>query len=330
MTSKPPAAKPPAPKGELTKLRQSEAVEGNILEYPLFSFASRPRGEGEGIEHFTRTIELTKSETEDKSLTLVAHPSHGFPTQFAHRVLIALITIARETDPTFATPRVYFTRNDLAKRLGHSEVNGATLRAIEEALSSLQWTKYQFKRLWYDSTSKKTIQDTQSFALLSLETGMRVGKPGPKPLGGQLALKLGAVEEPRGSYVEFGRRLQENLKAHYVIGVSLPFMNSLGREPLAMRLYSYLAKKDAGPQYSENVDTLIQKMGLTSDQRKERVRLLKRALDVLTSAVELEDQSTRFLERWDLAKSGVVTVHFWRPAGSPAEFRRPWQPRGPA
>lgn len=232
----------------------------------------------------------------------------GLPTEFADRVLVALMYITsnehlKGDNQDKADRRVPFTIYRIIKLLGLSR-NQRNYEAVEKALQQLVgvtiysedafWDHKQRKRI----TTKMAFHILESFWLKSFEDD----EPRPKDLA-----------EKTTGYVVWGERIWDSFQAGYIKNLDVKFYYSL-ENTLARRLYRFLDKRMHYQEtYQIDVFDLAARMGMKPYPfASHLVRKLKPAFD------ELKTQG--FLESAEIVKVGDFTrVHFVR-AGKQRRF----------
>src|SRR5690606_23159682 len=106
------------------RVLEREVTEGNIAELPLFVLSNKearpliPTVDGKNdLSGYVREIVWGDAASKaERTIRIKANPHTGFPTMFAHLVLLALIDLAlAQPNPG---PRVLVTKHQLARRLG--------------------------------------------------------------------------------------------------------------------------------------------------------------------------------------------------------------------
>ena len=141
------------------------AGEGNVIGVPLFVLnnkAARVRcadpTDREALaraytRRIVRTATLPDGTAVERTITVVANPVFGNPTDLAQRIFHVLI--ARwEAQGRPADPCVYVTRAGLCRALG-VQVSGRELDRVEHQLRALKAVSVEFVDAWYAKTDPR-------------------------------------------------------------------------------------------------------------------------------------------------------------------------------
>ena len=326
MANKPTKSKPAEPRPlTLVSVRPNERnlSEGNVLEHPLFKLSNkeaRPnRGRDEdgkilyANEDYTRVYELTMDWKKDGShtrrvLEVRASAHYGYPTMFAFRVLLAIIDKAHKLN--WENVQVPVSRPEICAALGCDDYGGTQFALIDNALEAMRAMSLSFHETWYDFAGKKHHPGIRTTSLIS-NFSFAPKEPGK---GARNQLTFGGFQ-----FVELGADLFGSLKSGYRIGVDLDYINRLGDNVTAQRLYSYLTKKDRGAEYTEGVKSLALKLPLVKTTPSGIREALVPALELL-SAPQGPD-SKQFLKSFDFTGARAnqqLTVQFFghEPSGT--------------
>jgi hypothetical protein len=199
--------------------------EMNLAEFPIARLG----------HHDTRTVIEYRGQIVDKSGSVVEQTwivsgaaPFGLPTEFADRVLVALITISAKDQ--FTNRKVSFTIYRVLAILGIAP-NKQYYKAVERALQQLVgvtiysegafWDKVTQKRI----TTKKGFHVLEEFWLKSSETDDSV-----------------IETESVNGYIVWGERIWESFKVGYIKHLDTDFYCSL-EKTIARRLYRFLDKR---------------------------------------------------------------------------------------
>ena len=172
----------------------------------------------------------------------------GLPTEFAERVLIALMSLtAREG---FTQRKVPFTIYRILKIVGLTH-NQRNYRAVENALQQLVGVTIYSEGAFYDKTKDKRITTKKGFHLLE-EYWLKSQET-----------DAGVVEaEGVQGYIIWSERIWENFKAGYIKNLDTEFYYSL-ENTLARRLYRFLDKRmHYQNEYQIDVYDLAARLGM--------------------------------------------------------------------
>jgi len=223
--TKPAAAGAPSSVPPHVSLAFNGKDEMNLAEFPI---ARLGRNDTRlTIEYHGQIIDKTGGVLEQKWIVSGSAP-FGLPTEFADRVLVALMVLTARED--FQDRKIPFTIYRVLSLLGLTH-NKRNYEAVEKALHQLVgvtiysegafWDKARQKRV----TAKKGFHLIEEFWLKSSETDEAV-----------------IEEEGVNGYVIWGERIWESFKAGYIKNLDIEFYYSL-RNTIARRLYRFLDKR---------------------------------------------------------------------------------------
>ena len=256
-----------------------------------------------------RSATLPDGATVERTLTVVANPVFGYPTDLAQRLFHVLVgrweAQGRPDDPS-----VYVTRADLCRDLG-VKVSGRELGRIEHQLRALKAVSIEFSDAWYAkedprqrgtwAPGKKTVTVIADWCFAA------------EPLGG--GPRRACRGYPGAAWVKLGEAIHASLRGRYLQPLDLAYF--LGLDAVSRRLYVYLSKRGGRDKatYAERLALLRERLPLDGDRPSRVVGPLKRALDRLTAPLDLDGRQVRFLEgyQWPFDGDGwdqVVRVWF--------------------
>lgn len=199
--------------------------EMNLAEFPIARLG----------HHDARTVIEYRGQIVDKSGSVVEQTwivsgaaPFGLPTEFADRVLVALITISAKDK--FISRKVPFTIYRVLAILGIAP-NQYYYKAVEQALQQLVGVTIYAEGAFWDKASQKRITTKKGFHVLD-----------------EFWLKsFGADESVReaenvNGYIVWGERIWESFKAGYIKHLDTDFYCSL-EKTIARRLYRFLDKR---------------------------------------------------------------------------------------
>lgn len=317
-------------------LVEQQVTEGNLLEFPIFKLSNkeaRPTRKGGLLSRddyaysFTQVVRNSDGTLLQKSVTIEADVHWGFPTMFAYRVLLAIIDKLREqTGGDFSTARVSISRYEICQRLEMSSIGGTEYELVDHALMALYKLTLVFRNAWVEGQGRG--------ARTRLHRGLRPERLIlahdflPEGLPGTEAVKVSTQQAQLAlsSWVELGPGLMWNLRNGYCIGQDLSYLNQLQRQrgDTAMRLYSYLSKRDGHrPAYTERLMSLAEKLPLKARFPSQVERILRPALETLCAPVARTEK--RFLKEFVFQGDGSdrkLHVTFFDPAREHREFAK--------
>jgi len=218
----------------------------------------------------------------------------GLPTEFAERVLVALLYIGAQND--FADRRVEFTPYQILKVLGHT-INGRNYKAVETALAQLHGVSITSDKAWIEKKkdgTQRRVTTKRGFHIID-----------------EYYLHYAEDEEDKEadtSFIVWGSRVWRNLQAGYIRRLDIDFYYSIDH-PLARRLYRFLDKVThykPNVSYAIDVFDLASKLGLAQYQYASQIkRLLAAAANKLVES--------KYLARYEFFKVGKYTrIRFYR------------------
>lgn len=219
----------------------------------------------------------------------------GLPSEFAERVLVALLYIGSQND--FAERRLEFTPYQILKVLGQS-FSGRNYKAVELALTQLHGVSITSDKAWVEKKkdgSQRRVTTKRGFHIID-EFYLHHSDDDDDD------------KEADTSFIVWGSRVWRNLQAGYIRRLDVDFYYSLDL-PLARRLFRFLDKTmnfKPNTPYAIDVFDLANKLGLAPCQYPSQ---LKRPLSV--AADELVERG--YLENYEFFKVGRYTkIRFCR------------------
>lgn len=219
--------------------------EMNLAEFPIARLGRND----------TRTIIEYRGQIIDKTggvleqiWTVSGAALYGLPTEFADRVLVALMSITSKAQ--FTSRKVPFTIYRVLAMLGLTH-NQRNYKAVEQALQQLVgvtiysegafWDKANHKRI----TTKKGFHVIEEFWLKSMGADPEV-----------------ADAEGINGYIVWSERIWESFKAGYIKHLDIDFYYSL-ENTIARRLYRFLDKRmHYQDQYQIDIFDLAGRLGM--------------------------------------------------------------------
>lgn len=199
--------------------------EMNLAEFPIARLG----------HHDTRTVIEYSGQIVDKSGSVLEQTwivsgaaPFGLPTEFADRVLVALIAISAKDQ--FASRKVSFTIYRVLAILGIAP-NKQYYKAVERALQQLVGVTIYSEGAFWDKVSQKRITTKKGFHVME-EFWLKSSETDE-----------GVIErESVNGYIIWGERIWESFKAGYIKHLDTDFYYSL-EKTIARRLYRFLDKR---------------------------------------------------------------------------------------
>jgi hypothetical protein len=241
------------------------------------------------IEYYGTFTE--KGEQREMIWTVHGADKIGLPGELGERVLVALLYIAAEDG--FQNRRMEFSLYQVLQTLGLAD-GGRNYRGVEQAIAQIAGILVTSENAWVQKTKDGKLRRS------------RVSK-GFHIIDDYTLWNLEDTDE-RKSYVVWGERIWNNIKAGYIKNLDIDFYYSL-RQPLARRMYRFLDKMThyrPSKPYTIDIFALANKLGMAPHEYPSYVkRLLKRGADELVERGWLSD--------YEFTKSGDFhRIRFYR------------------
>ena len=192
--------------------------------------------------------------------------SGGLPTEYAERVLIALLDIGAQQG--FKERKQKFTTYQVLKTLGLT-INPRNYREVEKAVERLVAITIYSQNAWYDHGKKKRISTRRGFHIME-----------------EFAFHYEDGEESDESFIVWGSRIWQSIQDGYLKYIDLDFYYDL-KLPLTRRLFRFLDKIMAyQDEYQIDIEALQNKLGMAPVQYPSH---LKRP--IAKAAQELKDRN---------------------------------------
>jgi hypothetical protein len=199
--------------------------ELNLAEFPFALLADRQRP-GVGTLIFTDNIRGPGGEMVRRVWTVTGAEEFGLPTATDEMVYLVLTELTRQQG--YASPKVFFSRYDLVRRLGWPD-KGTSYHRLRQALDRLLGVTITATRAFYDLATRNFVDVgfhiLDDYALFDEPRGRK-----------------GPQAEPPRSYIRWNQVLFASFLAGYVKALDLGTYLSL-RSAVSRRLYRYLDKK---------------------------------------------------------------------------------------
>lgn len=216
----------PKPKPERKAPMRRGKDEMNLAVFPIAALSVRVPKNVKALK-FQDTIQGENGKIVKRAWTVQGGSECGLPTAGDEDVYVALMELTRKQG--FFDRKVYFSRYELAKRLGWSPC-GKTYSRLEQALSRLANVNIHASNAFWDNAKRSYV--TVSFSLIQ-EYQLYDEKP-------QKGQKLRA--EPPSSFFMWTERLFESFKSGYLKFLDTELYFKL-ESATARRLFRYLDKK---------------------------------------------------------------------------------------
>lgn len=197
--------------------------EMNIAEFPIAKLGRNDKRQS--IEYHGRIVDKAGQMLE-QTWIVSGGAKFGLPTEFAERVLVALISITAEQD--FGHRKVPFTIYRVLQILG-LDTGQRNYGAVKRSLKQLVGVTIYSEGAYFDKETKQRITTERAFHLIE-DVWLK-------------SWEGRTVEETNSTgYIIWGDRLWRNFKAGYIKHLDIEFYYSL-QNALARRLYRFLDKR---------------------------------------------------------------------------------------
>jgi hypothetical protein len=241
------------------------------------------------IEYYGTFKEAGK---EQEKMVWIVEGAAGLPTEFAERVMVALLYIGSEQN--FANRRMTFTVYRVLKVLGLT-ISNRNYRMVETALKQLTGVLITTDKAWVERTAEgkqKRVTTSRGFHIVD-EYYLHYQEDD---------------EEGKESFILWGARVWKSIQAGYLKLLDIDFYYSL-ENPIARRLYRLLDKMmayDPSKPYQIDIFDLANKLGMAS---YEHAAHLRRPLKI--AAQELVDRG--YLSAFEFFKVGPFSrIRFYK------------------
>lgn len=275
--------------------------EMNLCELPVAKLGRRDKRE---IIEFVGEV-VKDGQTLTQEWTVRGAAGLGLPTEFAERVLVALISLAASQG--FQTEKTSFTVYEVLKLMGLSAA-GSHYQEVTLALQRLHGVTITGKNTWWDNDKKKYRTIRKGFGLIDNYWLESLSDDEDEE-----------IETGIGGYVIWNEWLWASFQAGYIKNIDTHFYYGL-ENTLARRLYRFLDKRmHYQDSYQIDIFALAARLGMAEYQYPSKVKeKLQPAFD------ELIDR--RYLREAEVFKVGKFTrVRFVRDSAYQAQQAGLWK-----
>jgi hypothetical protein len=232
---------------------------------------------------------------EQEEMVWIVEGAAGLPTEFAERVMVALLYIGGEAN--FAERKMTFTVYRVLKILGMT-ISNRNYRMVEKSLKQLAGVLITSDKAWVERTEdgkQKRVTTSHGFHVID-----------------EYYLHYQEDEaDEKESFILWGSRVWKSIQAGYLKMLDVNFYYSI-ENPVARRLYRFLDKMmayETGKPYQIDVFDLANKLGMAAYDYASH---LKRPLSV--AAQELVDRG--YLSSFEFVKAGQFSrIRFYKQKG---------------
>jgi hypothetical protein len=229
---------------------------------------------------------------EQEEMVWIVEGAGGLPTEFAERVMVALLYIGGEEN--FAERKMTFTVYRVLKILGMT-ISNRNYRMVEKSLKQLAGVLITSDKAWVERTEdgkQKRVTTSHGFHVID-----------------EYYLHYQQDEsDEKESFILWGSRVWKSIQAGYLKMLDVNFYYSI-ENPVARRLYRFLDKMmayETGKPYQIDVFDLANKLGMAAYDYASH---LKRPLSV--AAQELVDRG--YLSSFEFVKAGQFSrIRFYK------------------
>lgn len=270
--------------------------EMNLCELPIARLGRRDTRDV--IEFMGEVVKDGQTITQEWIVSGTARV--GLPTEFAERVLVALISLAAAEG--FQNKKTMFTIYEILKLMG-LEISGFHYQEVTLALKRLHGVTITSQNSWWDNEKKKYCTISEGFGLIDRYWIKRVSDK---------------TSETGGGYVIWNDWLWESFQAGYIKNIDTRFYYAL-EHTLARRLYRFLDKRmHYQNSYQIDIFALAARLGMADYQYPSKVKeKLQPAFDELIAR--------NYLRQAEIIKVGKFTrVRFARTVTSTVHQASLW------
>lgn len=196
--------------------------------------------------------------------------ANGLPTEFAERVMIALLHISAQEG--FQDRKVYFTVYRVLKILKLA-TNNRNYKQVQQSLKQLVSVTISNEKAWYSKTKKKHIKTEDLFHIID-RVHLRKKNDDEDD----------EEQDEEQSFIVWSDVVWESIQAGYLKYLDLDFYYSL-QLPLTRRLYRFLDKMMAyQDSYQIDINALANKLGMAPVEYPSRLKrpIQKAADEIIT------------------------------------------------
>jgi hypothetical protein len=233
-----------------------------------------------------------ESGKEQEEMVWIVEGAAGLPTEFAERVMVALLYIGSQEN--FTQRKMTFTVYGVLKVLGLA-ISNRNYRLVEKSLKQLAGVLITSDKAWVERSEEgkqKRVTTSHGFHVID-EYYLHYQEDD---------------EDEKESFVIWGTRIWKSIQAGYLMMLDIDFYYSI-ENPVARRLYRFLDKMmayETGKPYQIDVFDLANKLGMAT---YEYAAHLRRPLK--TAAQELVDRG--YLGDFEFVKVGQFSrIRFYR------------------
>lgn len=236
---------------------------------------------------------------DQEKMIWIVEGAAGLPTEFAERVMVALLSIGAEQN--FAQRRMTFTVYRVLKILGLT-ISNRNYRMVETSLKQLAGVLITSDNAWIEYTKEgqqKRVTTSHGFHIVD-EYFLHYQE---------------GEEDSKESFVVWGARVWKSIQAGYLKLLDIDFYYSV-QNPIARRLYRFLDKMMAyepAKPYQIDIFDLANKLGMATYEHAAHLRRpLKKA------AQELVNRG--YLSAFEFFKVGPFSrIRFYRMGSEQSE-----------
>ena len=229
---------------------------------------------------------------EQEEMVWIVEGAAGLPTEFAERVMVALLYIGAEEN--FTNRKMTFTVYRVLKILGLT-ISNRNYRMVEKSLKQLAGVLITSDKAWVERTEEgkqKRVTTSHGFHVID-EYYLHYNEDD---------------EDEKESFILWGSRVWKSIQAGYLKMLDVNFYFSIDN-PVARRLYRFLDKMmayETGKPYQIDVFDLANKLGMAS---YDYAAHLRRPLGI--AAQELVDCG--YLGGFEFVKAGQFSrIRFYK------------------
>ena len=250
--------------------------EMNLAEFPI---AKIGRNDKKSTIEYEGWIVDKEGNRQQQKWVVSSSAAVGLPTEFAERVLVALMAFTAQEQ--FASKKVTFSVYRILKTLGLS-MNKRNYKAVEKALKQLVGVTIYSEGAFWDKQKQKRVNRLKGFHLID-DIWLKYLEDDDSVI----------EEEGANGYIVWGNQLWSSFKAGYIKNLDIEFYYGLN-SAIARRLYRFLDKRmHYQDEYQIDVFDLASRLGMARYAKPTHVRRkLKPGFDELIECGYLDAVET--------------------------------------
>jgi plasmid replication initiation protein len=229
--------------------------EMNLAEFPIARLGRKDSCEA--IE-YTGWVVDKKGQRHQQTWVVRSAAGLGLPTEFAERVLVALMALTAQDK--FASRKVPFTVYRILKMVGLTH-NKRNYKAVEKALKQLVGVTIYSEGAFWDKEKNKRVTTLKGFHIIE-DIWLKYLEDDEDVI----------EEEGVNGYIVWGDKIWDSFKAGYIKNLDIAYYYSL-ENAVARRLYRFLDKRmHYQDEYQIDIFDLASRLGMVRYQYPSEVK----------------------------------------------------------